>query len=236
MSSINNSELRLILLHAFPLDARMWEHQLNLLPGQTVTPNLYQLGETLEEWASQILGSVGDGPLIVVGASMGASCALEMARQAPDRIEVLVLAGAKAGHRPEPALRDHYIKTLTSQGVEGLWTEIQEELIGPQASPDVVENIRALAQKQSVADLIRAVNVFHSRPDLTEVVSHWQKPLLAIGGDQGTLESRERTAQLAALAPQGKEITFSGCGHYMNLECPDKFNRHLQQIMQTTLT
>lgn len=222
----------LVLLHAFPLDVRMWESQLNILPARTVTPNLYELGDSLEMWARHILNSVTSDRLVVVGASMGGSCAIEMARQAPERISALVLVGAKAGHRPEPLLQNQYRTTLKSQGIEGLWPLIQSELIGPQAKKEVVEKIHSLAKSQTTEDLIRAVDVFHTRSDLTDVVMNWRKPLLAIGGDQGNLENESRTNHLAGLAPQGKAHTLVGCGHYMNLEQPEKFNRLLRQVIE----
>jgi pimeloyl-ACP methyl ester carboxylesterase len=39
--------------------------------------------------------------LIVVGCSVGGSCALELAVAAPDRIAALVLIGTKAERRPD---------------------------------------------------------------------------------------------------------------------------------------
>lgn len=78
----------------------MWTGEMHLLPERTIAPTLYGFGESIEEWARAILDVASEGPLVVVGNSVGGSCALEVARQAPDRIQAIVLIGAKAGVRP----------------------------------------------------------------------------------------------------------------------------------------
>src|SRR2546430_15709425 len=91
--------MTILLLHALPLDERMWEPQRTAF-GDVVAPRLYGRGASMEEWARSILGEV-EGELVAVGASMGGYCALELVRQAPERVRGLVLAGAPgAGASP----------------------------------------------------------------------------------------------------------------------------------------
>jgi hypothetical protein len=47
--------LQLLLLHALPLDATMWRAQSDLMPGATLAPTLYPLGDTIEAWAAAVL-------------------------------------------------------------------------------------------------------------------------------------------------------------------------------------
>src|SRR2546430_5333952 len=84
--------MTILLLHALPLDERMWEPQRTAF-GDVVAPRLYGRGASMEEWARSILGEV-EGELVAVGASMGGYCALELVRRAPERVRGLVLAGA----------------------------------------------------------------------------------------------------------------------------------------------
>ncbi len=137
---------------------------------------IYSLGTSLGEWAEGVLDVVGDGPLIVLGSSMGGSCVLEIARQAPERVAALVLVGSKAGHNPDPVYRKVTVDTLERRGAEGLWSEIKRNLVGAQARTDVVARIKDLMMEQRTEDLIRAVRVFHSRPDAIDVVAQWDKP------------------------------------------------------------
>ena len=98
--SSSPTELTIVLLHAFPLDERMWEPQIDALEGvDAVAPRLYGRGHSLDRWAAEILDDVG-GPLIVVGASMGGYAGLAMAARAPERVRGLLLAGARAAPTP----------------------------------------------------------------------------------------------------------------------------------------
>src|SRR5437588_7289941 len=85
--------MTVLLLHALPLDERMWEPQRAAF-GDAVAPRLYGRGASMEGWARGILSGV-EGEVVAVGASMGGYCALELVRQAPERVRGLVLEGAR---------------------------------------------------------------------------------------------------------------------------------------------
>src|SRR5262245_40954184 len=114
----------------------MWDEQLRAFPLAVAVRSLYGLGDSIQEWASRVLEMVGPGQLAVVGSSIGASCALEMARIQPGRIAALVLVGAKASHHPEPVLKDRYISALRSRGLEGLWKELGPKYFPTISPPD----------------------------------------------------------------------------------------------------
>jgi len=110
--------LELILLHALPLDGSMWTAQKQLLPGSTYAPTLYPFGDTVEAWAAAALNLTKGDRLIVVGCSVGGSCALELAVMSPDRVAALVLIGTKAAHRPDAVLHASVLETLGQKGLE----------------------------------------------------------------------------------------------------------------------
>lgn len=225
--------MRLIFLHAFPLDGRMWNDQLGLFPGTSRAPALYRLGDSMEAWASGVLAVAGDSPLIVVGSSMGASCALEMARLAGDCIAGLVLMGSKAEHRPEPAVRDHYVAVLREGGAASVWQGLADRFFDPTADRRVVETAKAIAMEQCSADLIRATEVFHSRPDATDVVSSWRKPLVVVGGDCDGFVSVAKSTGIADSAPNSQLHIMRGCGHFPNMERPTEFNAILADLVRS---
>jgi pimeloyl-ACP methyl ester carboxylesterase len=74
--------MRLVLLHALPFDERLWDTPRPTLADAFV-PSLYGLGRSVQEWAGAILSECRDEELLVVGSSVGGSCALEVARAAP---------------------------------------------------------------------------------------------------------------------------------------------------------
>jgi pimeloyl-ACP methyl ester carboxylesterase len=218
--------VRLVLLHALPFDERMWRAERDLVGGATVAPSLYRFGATLEEWAQGVLGLVGDDPLVVVGCSIGGSCALEVAHAAPDQVLGVVLVGAKAGVRPDPALRDEAVRLLTDHGMEAAWPAYWRPLFGRSTSADVVADARQMAPDQDVQDVINGVRAFHDRRDLTDFALSWPRPLVVISGGEDRTPLPSTAAQIAA-APNRAFHVIDNCGHYVNLERPAAFRKLL---------
>ena len=139
----------------------MWPPEMRSLAPTVMAPNLYEFGDSIEAWASGVLDTVGRGPLVVVGNSVGGSCAIEVARLAPERVRLIVLVGAKPGHRPEPDFCDAVIRLLSEHGMSVAWREYWEPLFAPNADPLVVQQARRIALAQSVDAIIGGVRVFH---------------------------------------------------------------------------
>jgi len=216
---------------------------MDILPGRTFAPTLYTLGNTMADRAAGVLGRAAAGPLIVVGNSAGGSCALEMARLAPDRIEALVLVGTKADHRPEPELRESFIASLEADRLTALrrWVD---GLVGPNADHEVLERVLALAEPQSLADLLVGVRVFHSRPAAGGVMSGWTKPLVVVRGEhdqtrvgfsglEQTIAEQREPADPSY--PNQRPEVVADCGHYVNLERPEAFNAILAQVVASCI-
>lgn len=211
----------------------MWDQQESIAPGRTICPNLYRLGTSLEDWAASVLGLVScEEPIVVIGSSMGGSCALEMARQAPERIAALVLVGAKAGHRPEPDVRDAYVETLRANGIRGVWREVSN-WFSDTTPKEIVDLASSIANQQHTDDLINAVRVFHGRPDLEHVLGEWQKPYLVVSGDRDPMFPKRKSERISKLGPNGRISMMTDCGHFMNMERPEEFNRIVCEFIAT---
>lgn len=195
----------------------MWQGVADALGIQALAPDLYRLGDTLEEWASAILDMTGGDPLMVVGNSVGGSCAVEMARLAPTRVQALVLIGAKAGHRPEPALRDAAVRLVESDGIGAAWEKYWSPLLSPTAPAVVVGKARDLALSQPVADVVRGLRAFHARADRAAWLAAWERPVTIVNDEY---DRPECGAAAAAHLHQGRFVLLPGVGHYAPLEAP----------------
>ena len=215
--------MTLVLLHAFPLDERMWEP---LGREGAIAPRLYGPGSTVEEWADAILENV-DGPFLACGASMGGYCALAIARRAPERLTGLVLAGARLGaDSPERrAARADTIELIRSEGPAGLWEDMRPKLFPESAPEDVVERARGIALEQSPADLVRGVEAIRDRPDSTSDAASLGVPVLLAVGEHDTFFTPEE-----ARATGLRTHVFGGAGHLPMMERPGEFNRLLDDL------
>lgn len=224
-------DLELLLLHALPLDGRMWEAQMDLLPGATHAPNLYGLGDTVEDWARAVLNLVKGHRVIVVGCSVGGSCAIEVARMAPDRIAALVLIGTKAAHRPDPDLHAAALRTLREGGMDAAWRSFWAPLFSPSDERRVVDRAKQIALAQPVEALARGITAFHSRPSRGDFLASFARPVAIVTGADDVAPGRKISAAQASTAPQGDWHVIPQCGHFVPLERPDALNAILHSVI-----
>jgi pimeloyl-ACP methyl ester carboxylesterase len=211
--------VKVVLLHAFPLDERMWSPQLPALEGHDVaTPNLYDLGgSSIDGWAERILERE-DEELVAVGASMGGYVALAMARAAPEQVRGLLLAGSRAGadSAERRAARDESIRTLREEGIEA-W-----EPTAPAPAP----------AERTIEELVRATEALRDRRDATEVVRGFAGPLALVVGDRDNFLPVDEARELAASAKDGRLYVLEDTGHFSSIERPKRFNEILTGLLE----
>ncbi|WP_173509934.1 alpha/beta fold hydrolase [Sinorhizobium psoraleae] len=228
---MSNSRLKLLLLHALPLDGSMWKGQMHLLPGSTHAPTLYSLGDSIDAWAVEALRSVRGTRLIVVGCSVGGSCALEIAALAPERIAALVLIGTKARHRPDPTLHVSVLELLQAKGLAAAWDTYWASLFSESASSQVIDAAKAIAFRQPLQDVARGVTVFHTRPSREHVVLSLPRPIVIVTGEDDRAPGPEASSMQTAQARHGRLTIVRNCGHYVPLEQPEYLNAVLQELI-----
>ena len=225
--------MKVVLLHAFPLDERMWQPQLEPLSEYDVAaPRLYGRGATAAEIAASVLAE-HEGELAVVGASFGGYVALEMAHQEAARVRALVLVGARAdADTPERrAARADTIALVEDGGAEALWEKQRPVLLLEDAPETAVAQAQQEALGRSSDELVAAVGALRDREDRTDTLRAFGGPvLIAVGEGDGFFPPDEARAQ-AQLAPHGRFREFAGAGHLASLEQPGEFNAALANFL-----
>jgi len=214
--------VKVLLLHAFPLDKQMWEPQRAALAGhEVIAPRLYGRGRTMDEWADSIAGET-DGDLAVVGASMGGYCALALARRAPERVRGLLLVGARpdADTEERRAGRSDTIKLIHDEGLEGLWRMMLPKLFHDQSVAD-----KQLVYRDADA-LVIALEAVRDRQDSTDVVRSFSGPVQFVVGEFDPYVSAGELSDFDVRELQG-------VGHLVNLERPDEFNEILREFVES---
>jgi pimeloyl-ACP methyl ester carboxylesterase len=225
--------VKVVLLHAFPLDERMWAPQRPALEGhEVVAPNLYELGgNSIDGWAERILGDIDDD-VVVVGASMGGYVALALVRLAPERVRAVLLAGARpnADSPERRAGRAATIELIEEQGAAGVWENQSEKLFGEQAPADAVELARQMALSRDQDELRRGIEAIRDRPDSTDVLqSH---PVVFALGATDVYFPVDEARVFAEASPRARLAVFERSRHLPSLEQPDEFNELLSEFLQ----
>ena len=197
--------MKVLLLHGWPVSERVWVSQVSALREagfDPVVPHLYGRGPSIDDWAAHLLRET-DGPLVVVGASMGGYCALALARRAPERILGMVLVGTRAD--ADTFERRRYRQQVITELRSGV----------PPHLADEDANLEHLAVAQEA---------MRDRLDLSGVVAAFGGPLLVCVGDRDELVSVAEAEELAATALDGRLEVFADAGHFVAIDQPTRFN------------
>ena len=231
----------LLLLHAFPLDARMWEGQVPVLERagyEVIAPNLpgSEPDASLSSWAGRILELL-PGDFIPVGVSMGGYLTFELWRQAPKRIPALVLADTRANADNEAgrAARDETIRRLREDGFDAFWEGLAPKLFSADVSAEVVERARAIAAEQPIESLVASVEAMRDRFDSTSTLADIDAPALVLVGEDDALTPPLAAREIVTGLVEGRYAELFGTGHLSPLERPAEFNEELLLFLHEVL-
>lgn len=239
------ADLGLLLLHALPLDGSMWESFKDILPNRTYAPTLYDAGKSIEEWAQTALQQATSERLIVVGCSVGASCALEIAAAAPDRVAALILIGCKADHNPDTVLHKTAVELINKHGVDLAWDKYWRPLFSKFTEAGVIERARNNALKLGQQSIANGVTVFHTRPSRGQFLAQCDIPIVIVTGEEDVAPGIEKSLALSNSVRNGSLHIIPKCGHYVPIEQPqaietiisdaiDDIYNHDQEAFDTT--
>jgi len=223
--------MELVLLHALPFDGSMWHAHLDMFPGHTCAPSLYACGGNLTDWAGKVLNDVSADRMVVVGNSVGGSCALEMAALAPERISALVLVGAKAERRVDSKLQDECIELISQSGLEAAWNKYWAPFFAPTIDPRALAIGKELALQVSPDNIANGVRAFHTRPSRLELLSQLDCPVVCVTGENDIAPGIETMQAQANAAKNGQLIVVPDCGHYVPIEKPDAMREIIQDVI-----
>lgn len=237
----------LVLLHAFPLDRRMWRPQLDALEPTrpVVAPDLPGFGTLrstpptpeLDLWADavedQLANVLGRRPAVVCGLSMGGYVALRLAARHPERLAGLVLADSRAAaDSPESrTARATSIAAIREHGLAAFVDSLVPRLVSPAATTELRASIRALALAQSPATVVRALCAMRDRPDSRPVLAGLRAPVAVIVGEHDLLSPPVEAAAIAAAIDGAVIEVVAGAGHLASLEAPESFNAALARFL-----
>ncbi len=240
----------LLLLHAFPLNGKMFEPQLEALSGgrRVVVPDLPGFGFSPRTPAQPDVGYYAgcvrnlldrlEIPRVVLGGvSMGGYVAFECVRAFPARISGLVLANT----RPDPDTeeiresRKEMALRVARDGV-GVLPELQmERLLSPQTRREdgnLVEKVRSIILENTPDGAVAALGAMRERPDSTPTLGKIAVPTLVVGGEEDAISSPEVMGAMAEKIPDARHVTLPRVGHLSNLEDTDGFNGAVGRLLE----
>lgn len=241
----------LVLLHAFPIGANLWEPQMRSVPDgwRLITPDLRGFGGSSEldsisnlsmtdyaEDVRDLLDELHIDRAVVGGASMGGYAAMAFLQTSGDRVDGLVLANTRAGaDSPEArANRRNMLAVVDREGPSGVARDMVGKLLGKtthETQPDLEAFIRRLIKQQSPIAIRTAIQRMMHRPDSMPLLKTTTVPSLVVTGEEDELIPTDESRAMAAALKDSTLVIVPKAGHLANLEQPDAFNSALHAFL-----
>ena len=213
----------LILLPGMACDAELWQHQQAALAQQRPlrVADVHHRADSLPAMAALLL-TEQPGALLLAGCSLGGMLAMEVARQAPQRVRGLALLGTTA--RPDTpellALRTQAIAQFEQGGVAALIRANAMFAFHPAHAGALTERYLAMILRAGTPGLIRQNRAVMARQDLRPHLAVLACPTLVVGGLNDQLTPPDCSREIAAAMPQARLHLLADCGHMLTWEQP----------------
>lgn len=233
-----------LMLHGVGLRAEAWGAQLDALAehAQVVAPDMPGHGESAlpsshmgladyTDAAASVLAALDD-PVLVIGHSMGAMTALDLAVRAPDRVQAVAVLNA-VFERGAEAARAVQARASSLDG---------KTPADPGATLERWFGAAASAERDACESWLSAVNpaaykmaytaFAHSQSPSRETINQLPCPALFLTGSLEPNSTPAMARAMAALAPQGRAVVIEGAAHMMPMTHPQEVNSALLALLR----
>lgn len=214
----------LLLLPGLLCDARLWHDQAAALAplARPVVADLTQ-DDRIEAMAARALAVV-DGPVALAGLSMGGYVALEVMRQAPERVTRLALLDTSARpDTPEQTRRRRGLLSLARTGqFRGVTPRLLPQLIhASRLGTPLAAEVMAMAERIGKDAFLRQQEAIMHRVDSRPHLARIAVPTLVGVGAEDALTPPVLAEEIAAMIPGARLRRFADAGHLPTMETPE---------------
>ncbi len=237
----------LVLVHGFPLDARMWRDQIAVLArtrrviavdlrGRGASRHIAEGPWTIDSHADDIaltLTRLGIARADFVGLSMGGYILFALWRRHEMRLRSLVLMSTRADADSDQA-RANRLRTaerVLHDGTDVLAEDMLPKLTAPTAPIAVIADVRTMIRETPKETAAYDLAALAHRPDATADLCRMRVPTLVVHGAQDTLIAPASAETMARALPGAHFELIAGAGHLPALEQPADVNAVLAAFL-----
>jgi pimeloyl-ACP methyl ester carboxylesterase len=214
----------LILLPGLLCDEALWAHQTRYLAEVAdVTVADLTGRDSVSELAADVLATAPPR-FAVAGLSMGGYVAVEIVRQAPERVVKLALLDTNArADTDKQRRRRRGLMTLADRGeFRGVTPRLLPMLIHPDRIGEeaLTGEVMAMAERVGRDAFLRQQKLIMDRPDSRPGLPSLRLPTLVLCGRQDAISTLEMHVEMAEAIPRARLAIVEECGHLAALERP----------------
>lgn len=236
------SGIPLLLVHGFPLDHSMWQHQISELKSsfRVIAVDLPGFGKSSPHPGEMSINGFADRlvefldqlhleRVVLCGLSMGGSIAQQFALRHPERLSGLILCDCRAATDPPETqkMRHDLADRVLREGPEFVVQAMPARLFAPQtftlqpATVEATQNVIRANRPEAVAGGSRALA---NREDVVPQLGRIATRTLLIVGSDDVISTVGEMHSMASAIPESRLIEIPGAGHMAPLECPALVN------------
>ena len=223
----------LVLLPGMMCDARLFGPQINAFSHERAVM-VAPIGdhETVAALAADVL-DIAPPTFALAGLSMGGIVAMEVFRQAPQRVSRLALldTNPKAETDKIAQLREPQIAKVRAGQLRAVMRdEMKPNYLtdGPNMGK-ILDLCMAMAETLGPDVFVRQSRALQTRPDQQETLRAVKVPTLILCGEDDSLCPLHRHELMHTLIPHATLTVIKNAGHLPTLEQPDPTNEALEQ-------
>lgn len=226
----------IVFLPGMMCDARLFGPQIDALsvdyPVMCVPIHAH---ETVQELAREVL-SVAPQQFALAGLSMGGIVAMEVMKQARDRVERVALMDTNpfAEIDAVKAVRGPQIEAAQNGGLRRVMRDEMKPkyLIDGSNTGAILDLCMAMALDMGPDAFVRQSKALMTRPDQQESLARYERPALVLMGQDDTLCPLDRHEAMARLLSRSDLEIIYGAGHLPTLEQPEKTTAAMRRWME----
>jgi pimeloyl-ACP methyl ester carboxylesterase len=226
----------LLLLPGLLCDETNWAAQRTALAEMAdCRVPVYRTLGSIEAMAAHVLAMAPTARFALAGHSMGGRVALEVVRQAPERVERLALldtgfqslAAGEAGEK-ERAGRYQLLELARTEGMRAMGQQWARGMVHPKhLDTPVFEAILQMISRQTPDMFASQIQALLGRPDATTLLPHIRCPTLLLCGRDDLWSPLARHEVMQRAIPGAHLTAIEMSGHMTTLEQPQAVSRAL---------
>jgi pimeloyl-ACP methyl ester carboxylesterase len=237
MIATSANDLPIVLVPGLLCTARLYAEQVPALwRFGPVTVADHSRDDSMAAIARRILATAPPR-FALAGLSLGGYIALEIMRQAPERVAKLAVLDSRVG--AELPVQTANRLPLIELAKTSRFADIPDRLfpvlvhrdrLGDAALKSIV---RTMAEETGPAAFLRETQAIMTRADARSVLSTISCPTLVVVGDNDALTPPKLAEEIAAGIRGARLVVIADCGHLSTLERPDAVNQALAEWMES---
>lgn len=223
----------LVLLPGLLNDASLFTDQVTTLtPLATVEVGDLSSEETIAGMAAKVLAATAAEHFVLLGLSLGGYVAFEIMRQAPERVQGLVLLDTTARpDTPEATAAREKLIELAATDLDAVIEQLLPRLSHPKHMnlPTVGGVVKSMAAALGKDVFERQQRAIMARPDSRPTLAGIRCPSLVICGRDDLITPPEHAAEIAEGIGHAELRIIEECGHLSTLDQPVEVSRLLAE-------